>query len=62
MARVMISMPEIFLTDIDKLAFRENRTRSELIREALRIYTNRLKPRDMKIDDRNALLLEALLS
>ena len=34
MARVLISMPEEFLTKIDEVAEGENRTRSELIREA----------------------------
>ena len=35
MARVLISMPEEFLSRIDEVAEGENRTRSELIREAL---------------------------
>ncbi len=38
MARVLISMPEEFLDKIDQVAEGENRTRSELIREALRSY------------------------
>ena len=38
MARVLISMPEEFLDRIDQVAEGENRTRSELIREALRSY------------------------
>ena len=38
MARVLISMPEEFLSRIDQVAEGENRTRSELIREALRSY------------------------
>ena len=37
MARVLISMPEDFLTMIDQIADSEQRSRSELIREALRI-------------------------
>ena len=37
MARVLISMPERFLDEIDQVAGNENRTRSELIREALKI-------------------------
>ena len=36
MARVLISMPEKFLDEIDNVADTENRSRSELIREALR--------------------------
>lgn len=38
MARVLVSMPEDFLGKIDKVAVSEGRTRSELIREALRGY------------------------
>lgn len=45
MTRVLISMPEAFLQDIDKLAQSETRTRSELIREALRTYINKNKIR-----------------
>ena len=41
MARVLISMPEDFLDKIDQVADGENRTRSELIREALRTYIKR---------------------
>lgn len=36
--RVLISLPEKFLTEIDVLADEEQRSRSELIREALRNY------------------------
>jgi CopG family transcriptional regulator/antitoxin EndoAI len=36
--RVLISLPEKFLVDIDVLAEEEQRSRSELIREALRNY------------------------
>ena len=34
----MISLPERFLSDVDKAAQAEHRTRSDLIREALREY------------------------
>ena len=37
-SRVLISMPDKFLQEIDKTAENENRSRSELIREALRFY------------------------
>ena len=45
MARVLISMPEEFLDRIDQVAEGENRSRSELIREALRsyMYKSRIK-------------------
>jgi Arc/MetJ-type ribon-helix-helix transcriptional regulator len=38
MAKVMISLPERFLSEVDKAAQVEHRTRSDLIREALREY------------------------
>jgi CopG family transcriptional regulator/antitoxin EndoAI len=37
-ARVLISLPDSFLEEIDQIADEEHRTRSELIREALRNY------------------------
>lgn len=61
MARVLISMPEQFLTQIDNVAQGENRTRSELIREALRTYINRSKMRENTLASKNASILEALL-
>ncbi len=36
--RVLISIPEKFLDEIDNVADEEQRSRSELIREALRHY------------------------
>jgi CopG family transcriptional regulator/antitoxin EndoAI len=38
MAKVMISLPEGFLSEVDKAAEAEHRTRSDLVREALREY------------------------
>jgi metal-responsive CopG/Arc/MetJ family transcriptional regulator len=38
MARVLISLPDDFLAEIDAIAKQERRSRSELIREALRAY------------------------
>ena len=61
MARVLISMPEKFLDEIDTVANSENRTRSELIREALRIYMYRNQVRNGKKAVTNAELLDALL-
>ncbi len=62
MARVLISMPERFLDEIDNLATNENRTRSELIREALRTYMYRNQVRNVKRAEKNAELLDNLLS
>ncbi len=61
MARVLISMPERFLDEIDEVAENENRTRSELIREALRTYMHRNKIRNSQKAQSNAQLLEGLL-
>ncbi|MCD7878952.1 MAG: ribbon-helix-helix protein, CopG family [Candidatus Gastranaerophilales bacterium] len=61
MARVLISMPESFLGEIDKVADNENRTRSELIREALRTYIHKNKVRENVLAARNATILESLL-
>lgn len=61
MARVLISMPENFLGEIDKVANNENRTRSELIREALRTYIHRNKVRENALANKNAAILETLL-
>ena len=61
MARVLISMPEAFLKNIDEVADNENRTRSELIREALRTYIHRNKVRENNYATKNAQILEAML-
>ncbi len=37
-AKVMISIPEEFLAEIDEAAKEENRSRSEFMREAARLY------------------------
>ena len=39
MAKVMITIPDDFLKEIDAVAKAEHRTRSELFREAVRKYT-----------------------
>ena len=62
MARVLISMPEEFLTRIDEVADGESRTRSELIREALRTYIHKQRVKENALAIRNANLLESLLS
>ena len=61
MARVLISMPEEFLNKIDGVAEGENRSRSELIREALRTYIHKQKVRENSLATKNANILEALL-
>ena len=61
MARVLISMPAKFLDEIDTVADSENRTRSELIREALRTYMYRNQLRNSKKAVTNAEILDTLL-
>ena len=61
MARVLISMPEKFLNEIDNVAENENRSRSELIREALRTYMHKNQVRENALAAKNATILEALL-
>ena len=60
-ARVLVSMLEKFLFEIDKIANEENRSRSELIREALRRYMNKNNMINKLKADNNAGILEELL-
>ena len=61
MARVLISMPDEFLERIDEVADTESRTRSELIREALRTYIHKSRVNESAVANKNAAILEALL-
>ena len=61
MARILISMKDNFLKSIDELAQSEQRTRSELIREALRAYIKKQKITSPKTAQNNAKILENLL-
>jgi len=61
MARVLISMPDEFLNTIDNVAEDEQRSRSELIREALRTYVNKRRIRNTSAASRHAAILDSLL-
>lgn len=61
MAKVLISMPDEFLERIDNVANNEQRTRSELIREALRNYIRRNNLFNREVSERRAELLESML-
>lgn len=61
MARILISMPDEFLDKVDGLANDEQRTRSELVREALRSYIKRSKIVNPAKANTNAKILEELL-
>ncbi len=60
MARVLVSMTDTFLKTIDEMAQKEQRSRSELIREALRTYMSKAKKASPQAQ-KNATLLEGLL-
>lgn len=61
MARVLISMSSDFLNKVDIIANSEQRSRSELIREALRVYIKRNKISNNPKAEENATLLAELL-
>lgn len=61
MAKILVTMPDAFLDKVDGLANNEQRTRSELIREALRSYMRRVSVNQAKRADENAKILENLL-
>ena len=59
-SKVLISMPEQFLKQIDAVAAIENRSRSEIIAEALRTYILR-NNQNSKTYNKNVQILEAIL-
>lgn len=48
MAKVLVNFPDEFLQEVDKVAEVEHRTRSSLIREALRRYLSQVSEEDKK--------------
>lgn len=48
-AKVLVSLPQEFLELVDKVANEEHRSRSELIREALRIYLETRQVRKLRL-------------
>ncbi len=61
MAKVLLSIPDKFLNKIDEIAENEQRTRSELIREALRTYMKKNVVFDVKKSSSEAEILDKLL-
>ncbi|OGH98171.1 MAG: hypothetical protein A2287_08200 [Candidatus Melainabacteria bacterium RIFOXYA12_FULL_32_12] len=61
MAKVLISMSDDFLSMIDSFAANEQRTRSELVREALRNYIRRSRITNTEANEKRAEVLENLL-
>ena len=61
MARILISMKDDFLKTIDEVALTEQRTRSELIREALRNYIKKSNQKSPVQAQKEADILNKLL-
>ena len=61
MAKILVTMPDDFLHKIDGIASNEQRTRSELIREALRTYMRRSVITNPKRAENEAKMLEELI-
>lgn len=61
MARILVSMSDDFLNKIDRIADVEQRTRSELVREALRSYMKKVNVQTSKKSIRNAEILDEIL-
>src|SRR5216684_419730 len=57
---ISVSIPEEMLPEIDQAALHENRSRSELIREALRRYLSRRRHRMIPLDDAQPDEIEAI--
>ncbi len=61
MAKILVTMPDDFLQKVDGLALNEQRSRSELIREALKTYMRKISATQIKQAPKNAELLEKLI-
>ncbi len=61
MAKILVTMPDEFLQRIDGIASNEQRTRSELIREALRTYMRRTSIKNPEKAESEAKALEELI-
>lgn len=47
--KVLVSLPQEFLKDVDRIAQEEHRSRSELVREALRAYLEMHRLKQMRL-------------
>lgn len=47
--KILVSLPQEFLDKVDQLAAEEHRSRSELIREALRAYLEARQARKLQL-------------
>ena len=61
MAKILVTMPDEFLSRVDGFPNNEQRTRSELIREALRSYMRKTTVQQSQKATDNAKILENML-
>ena len=61
MAKILVTMPDEFLGRVDGLAESEQKSRSELIRDALKTYMRRVSTSQAKSAVKNAEILENLI-
>lgn len=61
MAKILVTMPDDFLHRVDGIASNEQRSRSELIREALRSYMKRMTIKNPQKAEDDAKKIESLL-
>lgn len=62
MAKVLVNFQDEFLDEIDKIAEVEHRTRSSLIREALRRYLSQSKVESLQKEDEEKTLVSTGIS
>lgn len=61
MAKILVTMPDDFLHRVDGIASNEQRSRSELIREALRSYMKHMTIKNPQKAEEDVKKLESLL-
>lgn len=61
MAKILVTMPDSFLSRVDGFADGEKLSRSELIREALKSYMRKLSPSQSENASKTADKLESLI-
>lgn len=61
MAKILVTMPDSFLSKVDGFANGEQLSRSELIREALKSYMRKISPSQSESASKNAKELESLI-
>lgn len=51
--KILISVPDSLLKEVDNLVSNENKTRSELIREAMKLYIDHKRKRNIRDEMKN---------